>query len=112
MDEKFNEEGVAQYLEWYDSNIYKPYGQRAMGGGSLVKYLTAEELDYLAALVPKPVPSTASFLNVFNTLLETYQPLLPQIEKERPGILVKFKKMGEDVEENQTERRKAGFPNK
>jgi len=37
---------------------------------------------------------------------------VPQIEKERPEILVKFKKMGEDMEENQTERRKAGFPNK
>jgi len=112
MDKKFNEEGVAQYLEWYDSNIYKPYGQRAVGGGSLVKYLTAEELDYLAAIVPKTIPSTASFLKVFNILLETYQPLLPQIEKERPEILEKFKRMREDVEENLAERRKTGFPNK
>jgi flavin-dependent dehydrogenase len=112
IDEKFNEEGVAQYLEWYDTNCYRPYGQQAMGGGSLVKYLTADELDYLAELVPKPVPSTASFIKMFNTLLETYQPLMPRIREERPAIPEKFRKMGEDMEKNQEERRKAGFPNK
>jgi len=112
IDEKFNEEGVAQYLQWYDTNCYKPYGQQTIGGGSLVKYLSAEELDYLASLVPEPVPPTASFLRVFNIILETYHPLVPQIKAERPEILEKFKRMGEEMEKVQEERRKAGFPNK
>ena len=112
IDEKFNEEGVAQYLQWYDTNCYKPYGQQTIGGGSLVKYLSAEELDYLASLVPEPVPPTASFLRVFNIILETYHPLVPQIKVERPEILEKFKRIGEEMEKVQEERRKAGFPNK
>jgi hypothetical protein len=39
-------------------------------------------------------------------------PLVPRIEEEHPEILEKFKKMGEDMEKAQEERRKAGFPNK
>jgi hypothetical protein len=39
-------------------------------------------------------------------------PLVPRIKEERPEILEKFKRMGEDMEANQEERRKAGFPNK
>jgi flavin-dependent dehydrogenase len=113
IDAKFNEEGVAQYLEWYDSNCYKPYGQQPTGGGgNLVNYLTAEELDYLADLPPEPAPSTASFIKVFNTLMETYQPLIPRIREQRPEILEKFSQMAEDMEQNQAQRRKSGFPNR
>ena len=112
IDEKFKEEGVAQYIEWYDTNCYQPYGQQTVSGGSLTQYLTAEELDYLVSLVPEPVPPTASFLKVFSTILETYNPLVPRIKEEHPEILEKFKLMGENMEKAQEERRKAGFPNK
>jgi len=81
-------------------------------GGSLSQYLTAEELDYLASLVPEPVPPTASFLKVFSIILETYYPLAPQIKEEHPETLEKFKLMGENMEKAQEERRKAGFPNR
>jgi hypothetical protein len=111
LDGKVNEEGVAPYLEWYSTYAYKP-GQRTFGGVNFVKYLTAEELDYLAALAPEPAPPTASFVKVFNSILEIYMPLVPRIEEEHPEILEKFKKMGEDMEKAQEERRKAGFPNK
>jgi len=111
LDGKVNEEGVASYLEWYSTYAYKP-GQRTFGGVNFVKYLTAEELDYLAALAPEPAPPTASFVKVFNSILEIYMPLVPCIKEERPEILEKFKRMGEDMEANQEERRKAGFPNK
>ena len=113
LDGKINEEGVAQYLEWYDTCCYKPYGQQSFGGGaSLVKYLTSEELDYLAALPAEPAPSTASFSRVFHTILETYMPLSQRIREDHPAILEKFKAMGEDMEKNQEEKKKAGFPNK
>ena len=112
LDGKMNEEGVAQYLEWYDTQIYKPYGQLPFGGGNLTQYLTAEELDYLAALPAAPAPSTASFTRVFHTILETYMPLSERIKEDHPAILEKFKAMGEDMEKNLEEKKKAGFPNK
>ncbi len=112
LDGKINEEGVAQYLEWYDTQIYKPYGQLPFRGGNLTKYLTAEELDYLAALPAEPAPSTASFTRVFHTILETYMPLSERIKEDHPAILEKFKAMGEDMEKNLEEKQKAGFPNR
>lgn len=107
-----NEEGIAQYLEWYDTQIYKPYGQLPFRGGDLTKYLTAEELDYLAALPAEPAPSTASFTRLFHTILETYMPLSERIKEDHPAILEKFKAMGEDMEKNLEEKKKAGFPNR
>ena len=112
VDGNYTEEGVAQYLDWYDTQCYRPYGQQSVGGGSLTKYLTAHELDYLASLVPEPVPPTASFLKVFNIILETYHPFASQIEREHPAILEKFKQMGADMEKNLEAIRKSGFPNK
>lgn len=112
VDGNYGEEGVAQYLDWYDAQCYRPYGQQSMGGGSLTKYLTAQELDYLASLVPEPVPPTASFLKVFNIILETFYPLSSRIRKEHPEILEKFEQMREDMEKNQEAGRKSGFPNK
>jgi hypothetical protein len=112
LDGKINEEGVAQYLGWYDAQIYKPYGQLPFRGGNLTKYLTAEELDYLAALPSEPAPSTASFTRVFHTILETYMPLSERIKEDHPAILEKFKAMGEDMEKNLEEKQKAGFPNR
>ena len=35
LDGKMNEVGVGQYLEWYDTQIYKPYGQLPFRGGIL-----------------------------------------------------------------------------
>lgn len=112
LDGKINEEGVAQYLAWYDTCCYQPYGQQSFGGGNLTKHLTGEELDYLAALPSGPAPPTASFTRVFHTILETYMPLSQRIREDHPAILEKFTAMGEDMEKNLEEKKKAGFPNK
>ena len=69
-------------------------------------------MDYLAALPSKPAPPTTSFTKVFHTILETYMPLSQRIREDHPAILEKFKAMGEDMEKNQEEKKKAGFPNK
>ena len=112
LDGKINEEGVASYLEWYDTRIYKPHGQLPFRGGNLTEYLTAEELDYLAALPAEAAPPTASFTRLFHTILETYMPLADRIREDHPAILEKFKAMGEDMEKNLEEKKKAGFPNR
>ncbi len=49
---------------------------------------------------------------MYRTILETYMPLVPRIREERPEILEKLNRMGQDMEKAQEERRKAGFPNK
>jgi hypothetical protein len=112
VDGKINEEGIAQYLVWYDTFCYKPHGEQTFGGGNFAEYLTSDELDYLAALPSKPAPSTASFGRLFHTILETYMPLVPRIREDRPEILEKFKRMGQEMEANQEKSRKAGFPNR
>ncbi len=112
IDRKMNEEGVAQYLEWYDTRIYQPHGQLPFRGGNLTEYLTAEELDYLAALPAEAAPPTASFTRLFHVILETYMPLSERIREDHPAILEKFKAMGEEMEKNLEAKKKAGFPNR
>lgn len=112
-DEKFNEEGLALYLDWYTKNCFDPRGSEVLGGsGRLFDYLTAEEIDYLAALPKEPAPHTLNFYKLFETIFKTYGKLVPQIAKERPEIMEKLKKMGKDRAEAQASRVKAGFPNR
>jgi flavin-dependent dehydrogenase len=113
IDEKFNEKGLAQYMEWYDTYCYKPHGLEELGGGgSITDYLTSEELDYLAVLPGKPAPHTMSFYEVFRRIFQTYGPLTSRIKKERPGIMKKLKKMETDREKAVAGRKKAGFANR
>ncbi len=112
-DKKFDEEGIAPYLGWYDTYCYEPYGKREIGGGSNIwDYLTAEELDYLAGLPDKPAPPSLSFAALFGTIMKTYKGLFPRISQERPEIMQKLKKMQEDSEKVQAGVKKAGFPNR
>jgi len=112
-DEKFEEEGLTQYFDWYTKYCFEPYGEIEFGGGgNLWDYLTAEEMDYLAALPKEPAPHTLSFFELFKTIMETYKGLVPQISKERPEIMKKLNKMGEDYDEAKARVRKAGFPNR
>jgi hypothetical protein len=112
-DGRFNEEGLSLYLDWYATQCFEPYGQVELGGGgSLSDYLTAEEMDYLAALPGKPAPHTMDFFELFATIMETYSGLVPQITEERPEIMKKLHKMDEDGEAAMAKTRKAGFPNK
>lgn len=112
IDGELNEKGISQYLEWYENSIYKPYGQLSFGGTDIGKYLTSNELDYLASLPEKPAPPTSSFGKLFHTIIETYMPLVPRIKKEHPEIIEKFMRMRNNLEKIQEERKKAGFPNR
>lgn len=112
-DEKFDEAGLTQYLDWYTIYCFEPHGRGDLGsGGNLWDYLTAEELDYLAALPKKPAPHTLSFYKLFKTISETYKGLLPQISKEKPEIMEKLKVMWRDSKEAKARVKKAGFPNR
>ena len=112
-DEKFDEEGVAPYLDWYAKSCYEPYGKREVGvGGNLWDYLNAEELDYMAALPEKPAPHTLSFAKLFGRIGGTYKELMPKIFEERPEIMEKLQKMMEDKEDVKSRVEKMGFPNR
>jgi digeranylgeranylglycerophospholipid reductase len=112
-DKKFDEEGLMPYFDWYKKYCFEPYGQTVLGGsGNLGDYLTAEEMDYLAALPEEPAPHTLSFFDLFKIIMETYSGLVPKISKEKPEIMKKLKKMAEDSEKDKARIKKEGAPNR
>jgi len=115
-DRKYNQEGVASYLEWWERNFYKPYGSYEfgpMGGGGTIlqSYLSTEEIDYLAALIDRPFPATMNFFTLFNTLGNTYAELFPRIYNERPEVMDKLFALRSKFDEIGESIRRAGFPN-
>jgi len=112
-DGQFDDEGLDPYFDWYTKYCFEPHGRRELGGGgTLWNYLTAEELDYLAALPTGPAPPTLSFFGMFKTIMRTYGELIPKIAKERPEILKKLRKMNENTAEDKGRIKEAGFPNR
>lgn len=112
-DNKFDQEGLALYLDWYAEKCYEPRGAAVLGGsGNLFDYLSDTEIDYLADLPKKPAAHTLNFYKFFKTIVETYRLLVPQISQERPEIIEKFKNMGLQGEAAQAKKAKAGFPNR
>ena len=52
---KINQEGVKNYLEWWDKYLYQPYGKRLASSGSaeIRDFLRQKILTILPALYPK-----------------------------------------------------------
>ena len=52
---QINKEGIKNYLEWWDKYLFQPYGKRLASSGSaeIRDFLAAEDIDYLASLVPE-----------------------------------------------------------
>ena len=78
----------------------------------MFEYLTAEEMDYLAALPERPAPHTMSFYKLFETIKDTYGGLIPRISEERPEIMDKLFKMYQGKNESAERRKKAGSANR
>ena len=86
---QINRQGVAQYLSWYDTNWYQPWGKRLAnsGGADMKQYLSGEDIDYLASLVGESLPATMNFFTILKQIGTTFAELLPQIQDERPDIM-------------------------
>jgi flavin-dependent dehydrogenase len=90
-----NQEGVKNYLEWWDKYLYQPYGKRLASSGSaeIRDFLSAEDIDYLASLVPETQPGTMNFFMIMKTIGSAFSEVLPQIQEERPDIMQKLMAM-------------------
>lgn len=117
MEKKYGGAGVAGYLDWWEKNFYGPYGHYdfgpAAGGGNILQsFLSAEEIDYLAALVRGPLPATMNFFTLFDSIGSTYAGLFPRVSDERPEVMDKLLALRNRLDDIGAEIRKAGFPNR
>ena len=92
---KINQDGVKNYLEWWDKYLYQPYGKRLASSGSaeIRDFLTAEDIDYLAGLVPEVQPPTMNFFMIMRTIGRAFSEVLPLIQEERPDIMQRMMAM-------------------
>ncbi len=112
IEDKFNEETFADYLQWWDDNFYKPFGHIEFGEFKFSKYLTADDMDYLASLIRKPLPATLDFFQLFSELKIAYMDLIPRIKEERPDVYEKLLTMRDARETDKKQSIQAGIPNR
>jgi hypothetical protein len=110
-DGKLNCEGVKSYLDWYDGNFYQQYGSRKMVAIEMQKFLSTEDLDYLAEMPGKVFRQTMDFHYLFHMLGEIYGGEgMIKLSEERPDIMEKLIEARASMAEASEERRKMGFP--
>lgn len=110
-DGKVNREGIESYLDWYDTYFYKPHGNRKMVAVEMQKFMSTEDLDYLAELPGKVFRQTMDFHYLFHMLGEVYGgDNMIKLSEERPDIFEKLLSVRAGMAEASEERRKMGFP--
>ena len=112
LDKKYDKEGISSYLKWWEEYFYGPYGGVDLGAGELQDFLSGGEIDYLASLVEKPLPTTMNFSTFLGQIGNTYAALFPRIKEERPEIMAKLMEMRSKFDELKESQRKLGFPNR
>jgi flavin-dependent dehydrogenase len=106
-----NEEGVMEYLEWYQENYYGPKGDRKQGGRDFSNYLTPDDLDYLVKLSDETFPQTMDIFKVVNCIGKTYAELFPRIYEEKPDVMDRMMLVRENMEDDMKQRISWGFRN-
>ena len=106
---KPNEEGVKDYLDWYQEHYYRPHGNRKQTGRNLLKYLAPEDIDYLVEMPKQEFDHTMDIFKVVNSIGRTYGDLMTRIYEERPDVMEKLMKVRENMEEDIKEQVKCGF---
>ena len=56
-------------------------------------FLSGEDIDYLASLVPEIQPGTMNFFMIMKTIGRAFSEVLPQIQEERPDIMQRLMAM-------------------
>lgn len=103
------EEGVREYLDWYATHYYGPFGKRKQGGRDFTQYLTPDDLDYLASLPQEPFPQTLDIFKVVNNIGRVYGDLMTRIYEERPDTMERLIQVRENMEEDMKKRISWGF---
>jgi len=110
-DGKINREGIQSYLDWYDTNFYQPHGKRKMVAVEMQKFMSTEDLDYMAELPGKVFRQTMDFHYLFHMLGEVYGgDNMIKLSEQRPDIFEKLLSVRAGMAEASEERRKMGFP--
>ncbi len=104
-----HEEGLREYLDWYEEHYYGPFGKRKQGGRDFTQYLTPEDIDYLAGLPDEEFPQTMDIFRVVNCIGKTYADLLTRIYDERPDTMDRMIKVRENMDDDLKERISWGF---
>lgn len=112
IEDKFDEETFADYLQWWDDNFYKPFGHIEFGEFKFSKYLTPDDMNYLASLIEKPLPPTLDFFQLFSELKNAYRDLIPRIQEERPDVFERLITMRDAKETDKKQSIQAGIPNR
>jgi flavin-dependent dehydrogenase len=108
---KANEEGVQEYLEWYQQYYFCPLGERKQGGRNFNEYLTYEDIDYLVGLCKDKLPPTLNIIKAVNFIGEYYGELMTQVYEEHPETMDRMMVFRENMEPDLEKRIKDGFRN-
>jgi len=112
LNGRINKEGVSSYLQWWEKYFYGPYGNMEFKPITIQDFLSADDIDYLANLIKEPLAPTLNFYKLFSFVGETFGPLFPVIEEERPDVMEKLMQIVNQMDEIEEKARKVGFPNR
>lgn len=112
IENQLNDESFADYVQWWNDNFYKPFGHVEFGEFKFSKYLTSDDMDYLAGLIKKPLPGTLDFFQLFSELKHAYRDLIASIQEERPDVYERLLMMANARETDKAQRIQAGIRNR
>lgn len=104
-----NEQGIQEYLDWYEKYYYGPWGVRKQGGRNFNEYLTYEDIDYLVGLCTDILPPTLDIIKAVNFIGQYYGELMTRIYEERPETMDRMMVFRENMEPDLEKRLKWGF---
>jgi len=103
------EEGIREYLDWYGKHYFEVFGRRKQGGRDFTKYLTPDDLDYLAELPSERFPQTLDIFKVVKGIGSTYADLMTRIYDERPDTMDRMMEVRNNMEDDLELQKKWGF---
>jgi len=95
LEGKISEEGVADYLNWWEDEVLKHHDYRNMIRNAVIPYvLNPDEIDFLFGLFKQSLPSVFDPYETPKLLGAAMAEVMPIIARERPVMMEKLKKMG------------------
>lgn len=108
---KPDEEGVRDYIHWYQEHFYGPHGKRKQAGRDFLAHLGPENIDYLVELPTREFPQTMDIYKVVNVIGKTYSELMTKIYEEKPDVMERLIEVRENMDGDLGKRIKWGFRN-
>jgi digeranylgeranylglycerophospholipid reductase len=102
-------DGLREYFDWYGKHYFEPFGRRKQSGRDFTKYLTPDDLDYLASLPAERFPQTLDIFKVVRWIGGTYADLMTRIYDERPDTMDHMMDLRNNMDDDLQLQIKAGF---